>query len=436
MQAAQFEGSRLGALWKFAALPAAGMIALAFATPAHADDQAQPPPLMVGKNAVVAPDEPDAAVTVDPAVAETDSASAPVPDPVPVRVVATDGWKLAAKPHVVSRVAPAPARARIAHVVPVRVISAPARPVPAARPRHAVKHVRSRPAAAPPRWYQVSPAQYRHARVDSHGTSASLTAATASAPAVGPAAARPVQAQRRRTICELRLQKCLQTCAWIVADNAPQNGHRIGTCISALKEVPPLDRLHELLLQRLWSVARADRKSGSARQYQCFASQYQSGTCVTERPLRATASFGWEEVGAQQADGGTRGGPVQRVASSVVHVAPRRREHVLAAVATQTTPPRTARTVERPSPVTREVAPPAGTRDDSADWLLRSLVALIGIAMLAFLLAAASELPRPGTALIGMRTRLASKGLSSTRIDLGRERADTPSRAGRIFYRD
>jgi hypothetical protein len=413
------------------------MIALAFATPAHADDQAQPPPLMVGKNAVIAPDEPDAAVTVDPAVAETDSVSAPTPEPVPVRVVATDGWKLAAKPHVVSRGAPAPARARIAHVVPIRVISAPARPVRAARPRHAVKHVRSRPAAAPPRWYQVATAQYRHARVDSRGAGAGLTAATASAPAIGPAAARPVQAQRPRTICELRLQKCLQTCAWIVADNAPQNGRRIGTCISALKEVPPLDRLHELLLQRLWSVARADRKSGSARQYQCFASQYQSGTCVTERPLRATASFGWEEVGAQQADAGTRGRPVQRVASSVVHVAPRGRGHVLAAVATQKTRARTARTVERPSPATREVAPPAGTtRDDSADWLLRSLVALIGIAMLAFLLAAASELPRPGTAVIGMRTRLASKGLSSTRIDLGRERADAPSRAGRIFYRD
>jgi hypothetical protein len=61
---------------------------------------------------------------------------------------------------------------------------------------------------------------------------------------------------------------------------------------------------------------------------------------------------------------------------------------------------------------------------------------LIAIAMLALVIAAGSELPATGPALTGMRTRLASKGLSSSRIDLGRESPSTPPRDGGIAYRD
>jgi hypothetical protein len=104
---------------------------------------------------------------------------------------------------------------------------------------------------------------------------------------------------------------------------------------------------------------------------------------------------------------------------------------VLAAASTHKS--RAATAVESPSPGTREVAPAAQARAGaSSDWLLRSLVALVGIAMLALVLAAGSVLPGPGT----VRTRLASKGLSSSRIDLGRERAAAPARGRGIPYRD
>src|SRR5262249_7838607 len=72
----------------------------------------------------------------------------------------------------------------------------------------------------------------------------------------------------------------------------------------------------------------------------------------------------------------------------------------------------------------------------SGDWLLRSLVVLVAAAMVALLLAAVSELPPAETAVSGMRTRLASKGLSSSRIDLGRERAAAPARGNGVSYRD
>jgi hypothetical protein len=64
--------------------------------------------------------------------------------------------------------------------------------------------------------------------------------------------------------------------------------------------------------------------------------------------------------------------------------------------------------------------------------VLRSLVALIGIAILALLLSAGSALPPVGT----VKTRLASKGLSAGRIDLGRKSAAARPRGGGIPYRD
>src|SRR5262249_32103789 len=163
---------------------------------------------------------------------------------------------------------------------------------------------------------------------------------------------------------------------------------------------------------------------------------YQRGpSCAEPSPAHATTTVGW--VGAQT----TRRAPVRAAHDverrlAVVHVRPRSRAHVLAVVATHRT--RAGATVvrrpRRPRRA-REVASAAGARA-SGDWRFRSLVALIGLAMLGLLVAAVSDRRAAGTAVTGMRTRLASKGLSGSRIQLGPERAPPPRRGSGISYRD
>jgi hypothetical protein len=410
---------------KLTVLSGAGMLALAYAAPAHADDQAPPPPLMVAKTAMIAQDEPDATVSVAP---ETDSAPAPPPESAPVRVVATPGWKLAAKPRVAQHSARPRAHVAVLRAAPVHVISSRPQPVRAIRPHRAVKHARAAAPPAPPRWYQPAPAQYRHADADGNGVAPNPAAATA----LQPAAPRGAPAQKVRTICELRLRKCLQICSRIAVDNVSQNERWIGTCISSPDLHSALDKLHELLLQRLWAVALHGRGTPSARQYQCFGTQYQSGTCIAARSPAATRTFGWETVGEQT----TQSAPVRpapAVPSRVVQVAVRGRAPVLAAVATHRAP--AVNTVVHRPGGTREVSR-ATEAGDSGNWLLRTLIALVAAAMLALLLAAVSEVPVAGTAVSGMRTRLASKGLSASRIELGRERVAAPPRGRGIPYRD
>jgi hypothetical protein len=390
------------------------MVALAFATPARADDQAPPPPLMVAKSAVIAPDQPDATVPVDAVVPEPDSASAPAPDPAPVRAVAVPGWKLAAKPHAVHHVAPI----RVRPATPPAVVSTAAPAVHASRPHHVVKPVRSTKARTQPQWYQVAPAQYRSAREAGGGARPNLVAAAPQQPAAAVAVPRISPLQRVRSICELRLRKCLQFCSRIAAGNAANIERWIGACISSPDPALRLGRLHALLLQRLWTIALDDQKSVSGRQYQHLGTQYQSGA----------ASFGWELAATRSNPARLR--PARGFGTPVLQLVTRGHARVLAALATHRA--RAAKAVERPSRVVREAGPAAAARSASADWLLRALVALLGMTLLALLLAAGSVLPGPGT----VRTRLASKGLSSSRIDFGSGRAATPPRGRGISYRD
>jgi hypothetical protein len=210
----------------------------------------------------------------------------------------------------------------------------------------------------------------------------------------------------------------LQVCSRIAVDNVVQNERWIGTCISSRDRAPRLDKVHELLLRRLWSLALDGRMTTSRKQYQSLRTQYQSGA----------AAFGWEAVGAQ-ADGRTPARQPHAVTRVGPNVSPPPRARVLAAVATRRA--RAAKSVESPSRGTRAVEP-AAQPPATDDWVLRSLVALIGIAILALLLSAGSALPPVGT----VKTRLASKGLSAGRIDLGRKSAAARPRGGGIPYRD
>jgi hypothetical protein len=435
VHAAQFVGAKRGTTVKLAVLPFAGMLALAFATPAHADDQTAPPPLMVAKTAVIAPDEPDAAVPDSAAVAATaTSPPAPAPEPAPARVAAPSGWEWAGKTHVVRRPAPVRAPVQEVHVAPAPVISAAVRPVPpvhAAQPHHPAARPHAPVSRAPARWYQLSPRQYRHAQADRHSSRARAAAATPAKAASGASVPAPAQPQRARAICELRLGKCLQICSWNAMHNGSPNERWIGACISSYDPVEKLDRVHELLLQRLWSMALDVRSAASGRQYQCFAPQYQSGTCATARSARAATRI--RPQSQRQATRAVAHAPLVRALAGVAFRHPRR---ATAAVAAHGIRSATKTVVRRPH-ASREVAPAEGDgASASEDWLLRSLVALIGVAMLALLLAASTQLRAAGTAVTGMRTRLGSKGLSSSRIDLGRERSASPPHGRGIPYRD
>jgi hypothetical protein len=416
---------------KLAVLPFAGMVALAFATPAHADDQTAPPPLMVAHTAVIAPDEPDATVPVDAGATQIETTTpAPASDPAPQRVVAVSGWELAAKAHVVHRPAPVAAHVRAVYTAPPRVISAAPRPVRAVQPHQPAKRARPAAATAQPRWYQLAPRQYRHARAGTHGGRHQIAAATPSKAALAVPRPAPAEPQKARAICQLRLRKCLQICSWNAMHNGSQNERWIGACISSYDPVPKLDRLHELLLQRLWSIALDPRNAASGRQYQCLGAQYQSGTCTAGRSSQPTTA---NRVQSHRQAPVTSADVAAPSLASVTFRNPQSPAKVVAAhgarAAAKTVAPRRPRAA-------REVAPaPAGGTSTSADWLLRTLVALIGAAMLALVLAASSQLPAAGSAVAGMRTRLGSKGLSSARIDLGRERFAPPRGRG-ISYRD
>ncbi|HEY5660536.1 MAG TPA: hypothetical protein VIR59_07095 [Gaiellaceae bacterium] len=432
VHAAQFVGVKRSTTVKLAVLPFAGMLALALATPAHADDQTAPPPLMIAKTAAIAPDEPDATMPDAAAIAETATPPpAPTPEPAPVRVVAASGWELAAKTPVVHRPAPARTPVPTARVAPAPVISAPARPARAAQPHHPAERPHAAAPRATPRWYQLSPRQYRHAQADRHSSQTQAAAATPAKAALGAPGPAPAQPQKARAICELRLGKCLQICSWNAMHNGSQNERWIGACISSYEPVEKLDKAHELLLQRLWSIALDVRNAASGRQYQCFAPQYQSGTCAAARSSHPAARIR-PQMRPQTTLASAHAAPLR----SLTHVT--FRHHRLPAAAAVTRAVRSATTVVRRPHVSREVAPAeeAGGAGASADWLLRALVALVAVAMIALLLAASSQLPAAGTAVSGMRTRLGSKGLSTSRIDLGRERSASPPRGKGIPYRD
>jgi len=220
------------------------------------------------------------------------------------------------------------------------------------------------------------------------------------------------------------VRKCLQFCGPDVRYTASENGRWIRVCNSSSYDPPRLDRLHALLLQRLWSVSR---RSASAQQYQCLAAQYQ-------RNQRQSCRGNVRQVSKPKALVPTRRVKTARVqiegsshARILAAAVSRERRHIQAVVR-RTAPGASA----QQSAGVREVAP-APTAESSAssdEWLLRTFLILLGTATLAFLAAAAS---RPAA---GVRARLSSKGLSSSRIDLGDDRHARHRHGGGIAYRD
>lgn len=428
-----------------AVLPAAALLALAHATSARADDQAPPPPLMVSKSAVIAPDEPDATVPDETAPPQEVSVPAPVVEQQPTKTAAADGWELAAKPHRMRPVVhhlPQPAAPR---EVPSPVISAHVRVVHPVRPHHAVSKALHVVAAEPSRWYQIEPRQYRHARAGSRiapRNGVSVAPPAASAPQAGPSRG---GAHTSRSICAFHTGKCLQLCPSYAPYKLTQNGRWIGACNFLPVAVSGLDRLHAKLLERLWFVALNTRVGVAAIQYQCHASQYQSGTCVAappsggakttaRRPARPRAHESTENrhaVARREVAAGRDGRRVARVLATVVatHETQRakpervRRSSVRAAAT-------------KPRHAAEASSARAGAPGSSGDWSFRALVVLTIAGILALVLAAFAQGAAPVAPLTGVRSRLRSKGLSASRIVLGDGAGLRRRRGGGIAYRD
>ncbi len=99
------------------------------------------------------------------------------------------------------------------------------------------------------------------------------------------------------------------------------------------------------------------------------------------------------------------------------------------------TPPETDRSaLQRP----RATRPVASTSQPSDDWLLLLALTLFGLSVLAFSLAAVSEVGAGAAALTMMRSRLGSKGLSARRVGVngGNDGAASSREPDSISYRD
>lgn len=86
----------------------------------------------------------------------------------------------------------------------------------------------------------------------------------------------------------------------------------------------------------------------------------------------------------------------------------------------------------------RATRPVPSTSQQSRDWLLLLAMTLFGLSVLAFALAAVSEVDGGTTALTRMRSRLGSKGLSPRRVGLngGNDEAASSQPPDAIRYRD
>jgi hypothetical protein len=416
---------RAGAL-----LSTTGVVALAFAVPAHADDQSPPAPLMVSSAATVVPDEPDAvAAPVDPPQPEV---SPPVAAPAP-------GWHEVIAPNRRGNpVKQAPTRHSVAQRVqyqPVRRAPSAAISTPRAHTRHSAARVapraeRRRPAV----WYQAARPQYRP-RVAAAATRVSNTPVPAAAqPAVAPAAAMSNWSGNNPFPCLLTLRKCVDLCGADSGYNVSWNDRWIVDCVSTSRPLTALDTLHTMVLQRVQSSALSGRLVVTALRYQCWQAQYQAAACRSGRAV---------PVSAAPAAVSTRRGAESvldrpgRSTASFSRVAAR---NVLAAVAVRRVARATAPTTRATHAPVRVREAAAGSRTSRADgfdrWWFRMVVLLTAAVALALLVALASGSTTAAAAVTGLRSRAGSRGLSGSRVDLGGRDDATDRPRSAIPYRE
>lgn len=412
--------------------------AVAFAAPANAEDQSPPPPVMLAKSAVIVPDQPDDTAAVEISVP---SVAPPATDQVP-RATASFGWKIAAKLRPSRHVAHVRPTLRTVQRSEPAVISTPRAAITPVRRHHVSKRARTAPVSHSPTWYQVARAQYRQVESRARVRAESTAYVAAAEPAQGARATVRNELRTTRSICNVRLPKCLEVCAPDDAYNVSWNGHWIARCIFVRPAASALDKFHALLLQRLRTLAVSGTATRSGLQYQCLTAQYQAAACgdSASQPqvVGGASAVGWQLARAQR--GGVAKQPRPVRALPVAASPGRHRSHVLAAsaVARQTDTQRVGRKPLRPAAIARrsdrspEALAPASPARASGDWLIRSVFVLMGLAAFLALLVLASE----ADALAGLRSRLGSRGLSTSRIALPSGERRPGDRSTRIRYRE
>jgi hypothetical protein len=409
---------------KLVVLSTTAAAAVAFAAPAKAEDQSPPPPVMVAKSAVIVPDEPDDTTAVEVPVP---SVAPPPTDQVP-RATASFGWKIAAKAQPSRHVAHVRPALRTAQRSEPAVISTPQAPSTPIRRHHVAKRARTAPVSHSPTWYQVARAQYRQVESRARVRAESPAYVAAAEPAQDARVTVRNELRTTRSICNVRLPKCVELCAPDDAYNVSWNGHWIVSCIFARPASSALDKFHALLLQRLRSLAVSASATRSESQYQCLTAQYQAAACgdSASQPqvVGGASAAGWQLARAERSGVAN---PPRAVRPRPVAASPgRRQSHVLAAAAVvrQTETQRVGRKAVRPAAAARgrdrspEALAPANSAGASGDWFLRSVFLLMGLAALLAVLALAFE----ADGLAGLRSRLGSRGLSASRIALGEQR--------------
>ena len=460
-------GRRCGAGKTLAVALCAASATLALSAPARADDASLPPPSVplpaAGMSAAIVPDEADdMPATSVPAPTEQSAAS----PSVAVATMVAEVQKSAA--NTVEEAVLAHPVAANEHVI------SPTRTEPVHAAQAAAQPTHRAPRTARFGWYRVRAPQY-HAAVARAAHARRASPEQAALPrSWHTLVASPARPSNDGPICLLGSSICLDSCPLNQLDNVLQNGDWIASCIllpslpesgsagqPTVPATPPSaapapqyqcsdSQYHEVCCELALglslpvplncgavspvAVSEADAgfvspaptpPSPPAPAPPPIGSTGKPATAVARPPAPARESapadqFGWELAGPQ-AGRATSG--VARVESTSEPRPQTPAARVLAAAPTKPHPAPAHRPVPRPAAPrvhrtatpTRETAAPAAT-DTGSGSLLGWFLILAGVTMLAALATAAGLDDAAAAAVIAVRSRLRSRGLSGRRL--------------------
>jgi hypothetical protein len=390
------ETPRGSVVLKAGMLVATAAAGLAFATSAHAASEPSPPLLLLESSATIVSGDGDAAdvaaapVSVAPAMPTEESSD--VIRPLETETPANQDASAKLQQTWTRVIATHPRQSAV-----ISVAGAASRPAPH---RDVAKPVRR----ASRTWYHGQTRQYRH-RPAAHVSSVRK-------PAFRNDVAGAVHVSGAPSItCSFPAENCRGFCPPDAGYNLPWNAPSIAACISqqVAEEISKILAAGTLTLQ-----IRALRPSW-ASQYQCGGAQYHVDGCANA----SAADAGWvlfrpsapvrQRSAATRVDAVARPQRVLSASSALSH-------GTLAAKATEARRPQP--TATRPAGGRIGVAAPlrSTTQRADSDWFLRTLAVLVGAAAIALFLALSTELDGVSRKAVAVRSRLASKGLSASRI--------------------
>src|SRR5262245_49982455 len=418
------QGTRFGrSAQRLVMFAAAAGLGLAFATPAHADDQTVPsPPLMVGKGATITPDAVDDTVVEQSVPDETSVQS---PNDEATDVISPQNAETPGNTEVER---PLPAYHQNLRTAVLRTF----RVTTAARAKATSEH-RRQPSGE---WYRGPVTQYQHA---ARPASSSRPPARRPRPVAGAnnvATSPRIDPASTRVPCDGMTSKCLSICGWGGHQKAASIGRPIAGCILLASASPVLEQVHALILEKARAGTEDVRFSSLSRRYHCAAAQYQDSACVaaplttpaTGAPTPVRTPSRTERVGADRAR-------LVRVLAAAAQA------HTASAPLRGTTQVRRAtKGLVAPAQPGAHAIRAAQERSavagaPSGGSFLTSLLIMLGLCGLAVAVMLATERNGFARSLAGTGSSLRSRRLSTSRISLRSPRGDGEGR-GTIAYRE